>query len=65
MESPRPFSDREDDLLRRLWPSRMTDYELAERFGRHRGAVRRRAELIGLPIRRLARVRAEQARELA
>lgn len=42
-----------DDELRRLWPSRLSDKEIAARLGHHRSVVRRRAARIGLRPRRL------------
>lgn len=41
-----------DDLLRKLWPSHLSDKELAEAMGHHRSVIRRRAEAIGLPSSR-------------
>ncbi len=53
----------DDKLLRKFWASAMTDKELSDRLGHHRGVVRRRAETIGLKPRRVARV--EKLREAA
>lgn len=44
----------DDDLLRKLWPSKLSDKELAEQMGHHRGAIRRRAARLGLPNSRRA-----------
>jgi hypothetical protein len=41
-----------DDLLRLLWPTRLSDKELAARLGHHRSVVRRRAVRLGLKPRR-------------
>lgn len=38
-----------DTELKRLWPTRISDKELAARMGHHRGSLRRRAEKLGLP----------------
>lgn len=42
----------DDDKLRKLWPTRMSDADLAKALGHHRGTVRRRAIKIGLPSSR-------------
>jgi pyrroloquinoline quinone (PQQ) biosynthesis protein C len=47
-----PKKKIDDDMLKRLWPSRLSDKEIAERMGHHRGVLRRRAAAIGLPTRR-------------
>ena len=39
-------------LLRKLWPTRISDKLLAERLGHGRGAVRRCAQKLGLKPRR-------------
>lgn len=52
----RPFTPVELENLRRLWPTAVKDRDLAERFDRSRGVLRRKAEEIGLlPRRRVAR----------
>jgi hypothetical protein len=51
-----------DDLLRKLWATKLSDKELAERMGHHRSVVRRRAAEIGLPTSRRA-IWSKQARE--
>ena len=51
---PRPI---DEDMLRALWPSMLSDYDLADRLGHDRGVVRRKAAKLGLLPRRLARVR--------
>ena len=56
--SPRAFSDRELRVIRQIWLSSMRDVDLAERLGRSRGTVRRKAVAIGLSRRRRARARA-------
>lgn len=38
----------DDEELKRLWPTRLPDKELAARLGHHRGVVRRRARQLGL-----------------
>ena len=43
----------DDDELRRLWPTRLSDKELAARLGHHRSVIRRRADTLGLQPRRL------------
>ena len=45
-----------DTLLRKLWPTAMTDKEMAARMGHHRGVLHRRAAAIQLPPRRIARL---------
>lgn len=57
--TPRPFSDYEISVIRKLWPTALRDVDLAERLGRHRGVVYRRGRAAGLPPRRLVR-RAER-----
>lgn len=42
----------DEPLLRKLWPMRIPDKVLAERMGRYRGVIRRRAKKLGLPLRR-------------
>ena len=42
-----------DEELRRLWPTRLSDKEIAARLGHHRSVVRRRAQTIGLKPRRI------------
>lgn len=42
-----------DDELRRLWPTRLSDKEIASRLGHHRSVIRRRAENLGLKPRRI------------
>lgn len=42
----------DDDLLRKLWPSRLPDKVLVERMNHTRGALYRRAKTIGLERRR-------------
>jgi pyrroloquinoline quinone (PQQ) biosynthesis protein C len=42
-----------DDELRRLWPTRLPDKEIAARLGHHRSVVRRRAKQLGLKPRRI------------
>lgn len=39
-------------LLAKLWPTRISDDALAERMGKHRGVIRRKAQEMGLPPRR-------------
>lgn len=51
----------DDDMLRRLWVTPLPDKVLAEKLGCARGSLRRRAETIGLPPRRIARIRAYDA----
>lgn len=53
----RPFRRRDArpidvDKLRRLWPTRLPDKEIAARMGHGIGAIRRRAAQIGLRRRR-------------
>lgn len=43
----------DDNLLKKLWPTRLPDKELARRLGKHRGVLRRRAARLGLPLRRV------------
>ena len=51
---PRSSMNRvNDDELRRLWPTRLPDKELAARLGHDRGVIRRRAKTIGLKPRRV------------
>lgn len=52
---PRKFDPVDDELLKILWPSVLTDKELESRLGRHRGTIHWRARRIGLPGRRFAR----------
>lgn len=43
----------DDAKLKRLWPSRLSDVDLAKEMGHHRNTVRRRAAKLGLqPSRR-------------
>ncbi len=42
----------DDALLRKLWPSHLTDAAIAEKMGHCRGVLRRRAVKIGLPSSR-------------
>lgn len=42
----------DDAKLRRLWPSRLTEAEIAKQLGHHRSVLRRRAVKIGLPSSR-------------
>jgi hypothetical protein len=58
----RPFDRADDDRLRRLWASLLSDQELAAAVERHRSVVRRRAAEIGLPTSRRA-LWSQQARE--
>lgn len=55
---PQPFND---ELLKKLWPTDLTDDDLAENLGHGRGALRRRAKALGLPLRR--NIRVQRARE--
>jgi pyrroloquinoline quinone (PQQ) biosynthesis protein C len=43
----------DDERLRVLWMTRLTDKEIARQLDHHIGAVRRRAMALGLPKRRL------------
>lgn len=61
MDSPRPFSAREVETIRRLWATAVTDKELEERINRHRGVIYRKAHDIGLPGRRVARTKVRAA----
>jgi len=46
---------RIDDVkLKKLWPSRMTESDLAKEMGHHRSTLRRRAIKLGLPSSRRA-----------
>lgn len=42
----------DDALLRKLWPSHLTDAAIAKKMGHHRWVIRRRAVKIGLPASR-------------
>lgn len=54
-QKPRRSKRRiDDEQLIRLWPTRLSDDELAARLGHGRGAIRRRAEALGLPHHRRA-----------
>ena len=50
----RHFSKKKinDAELKRLWPSRLTDAELAKRLGHHPWVLRRRIVKLGLPSSR-------------
>lgn len=54
MKITRHFSRKpiDDDKLKRLWPSRMSDCDLAREMGHKTWTVRRRAAKLGLPLRR-------------
>lgn len=52
MKFRRPRRKIDANLLRRLWPTRISDPKLAERLGHGRGAVRRKAKALGLRPRR-------------
>lgn len=41
-----------DEELRRLWPTKLSDKAIAQRLGHHRSVIRRRAETLGLRPRR-------------
>jgi hypothetical protein len=41
-----------DALLRKLWPTKLTDAAIAEKMGHARWVLRRRAVKIGLPSSR-------------
>jgi hypothetical protein len=49
-----PVRRVDDEALRRLWPTRLPDKELAARLGHDRGTLRRRAAALGLPTSRRA-----------
>lgn len=55
MERKRPWSDKELSLLRKLWLSDLTDYEIADRLNRGRGPLRRKAESVGMKPRLTAK----------
>lgn len=44
----------DDAKLKRLWPSRMTEADLAKAMGHNRWTLRRRAVKLGLPSSRRA-----------
>lgn len=48
------MKDIDDAKLKRLWPSRMSECEMAKALGRHRNTVRKRAIKLGLPSSRRA-----------
>ncbi len=50
-----------DDLLRELWSTALSDKEVAARLGHHRSIIWRRAETIGLKSRQIARAEREAA----
>lgn len=54
MKIARHFSKKkiDDAKLKRLWASRMTDCDLAKALGHSRWSVRRRAQKLGLSLRR-------------
>lgn len=58
----RAFSSTECAELIRLWPTDLSDKEIAFRIDRTRGVFRRKAESLGLPGRLVAR-RAREAAE--
>ena len=62
-DDKRPYhhwTDVEDAKLRELWPTEMTDAEVAKLIGREPGPVRKRADRLGLPTRRFCRHQARQ-----
>lgn len=54
MKIKRHFSKKkiDDGKLKKLWPSRMTEPELAKAMGHHMWTLRRRAVKLGLPSSR-------------
>lgn len=52
------FTEVEKARLRVLWPTAISDKELAQRFGRDPATLRRIGKRIGLPLRRAARAAA-------
>jgi hypothetical protein len=46
------FRKSDDSMLRKLWPSKLTDAAIAEKMGHARWVIRRRAMKLGLPSSR-------------
>jgi IS30 family transposase len=51
----REFGEYELRRIKKLWSSGVSDNDLAEMFGRHRGVIRRRMMKEGMPKREIAR----------
>lgn len=55
----RRYTEEERDLIRKVWPTAISDKSLAERLGRTKSSVRRFAkDSLGLPCRAVARAKA-------
>lgn len=57
---PRSNWGVDEEKLKKLWPSSLTDRELGERFGCTKDTIRAHGFRLGLPTRPIARAQAQE-----